>query len=102
MEFLYNPTSDLTIGFGQTKPEITNVIFSNSLELTDRSINNSKFNIDRDFDCSDYSKSHPENFSYSLRRFQEENWVKTKDDGIALTGKVELFPRSIHLKTVKF
>jgi hypothetical protein len=23
------------------------------------------------------------------------NWVKTKDDGIALTGKVELFPGSL-------
>jgi hypothetical protein len=51
---------------GTKLPEITNVISSNSLELTDRSINNSKFNIDRDFGLFvDYSKSHPENFSYS-------------------------------------
>jgi hypothetical protein len=34
----------------------------------DRSINNSKFNIDRDFGLFvDYSKSHPEFFSYSLK-----------------------------------
>jgi hypothetical protein len=97
--FFYNPTSDLTIGFGQTKLPGNNqrVISSNSLELTDRSINNSKFNIDRDFGLFvDYSKSHPENFSYSLKgaisKGEGRNWVKTKDDGIALTGKVELFP----------
>jgi hypothetical protein len=48
--FFYKPTSDFTIGFGQTKlPGNQRVISSNSLELTDRSINNSKFNIDRDF-----------------------------------------------------
>jgi hypothetical protein len=42
----------------------------------------------------DYSK---ENIFYSLKgaisKGEGRNWVKTKDDGIALTGKVELFPR---------
>jgi hypothetical protein len=32
---------------------------------------------------------------------EKEETVKTKDDGIALTGKVELFPGSLP-KTVKF
>ncbi|UQD55315.1 OprO/OprP family phosphate-selective porin [Flavobacterium sp. K5-23] len=97
--FFYKPTSDLTIGFGQTKLPGNNqrVISSNSLELTDRSINNSKFNIDRDFGLFlDYSKESPNHFSYSLKgaitKGEGRNWVKTKDDGIALTGKVELFP----------
>lgn len=97
--FFYKPTSDFTIGFGQTKLPGNNqrVISSNSLELTDRSINNSKFNIDRDFGLFlDYSKESPNHFSYSLKgaisKGEGRNWVKTKDDGIALTGKVELFP----------
>jgi hypothetical protein len=47
--FFYKPTSDFTIGFGQTKLPGNNQ-FVNSLEFTDR-INNSKFNIDRDLDC---------------------------------------------------
>ncbi|WP_243699186.1 OprO/OprP family phosphate-selective porin [Flavobacterium hiemivividum] len=95
----YKPTSHFTIGFGQTKLPGNNqrVISSNSLELTDRSINNSKFNIDRDFGVFlDYSKQNPEHFSYALKgaitKGEGRNWVKTKDDGIALTGKVELFP----------
>jgi phosphate-selective porin OprO/OprP len=97
--FFYYPTSDFTIGFGQTKLPGNNqrVISSNSLELTDRSINNSKFNIDRDFGLFlDYSKQNPNQFSYSLKaaisKGEGRNWVKTKDDGIALTAKVELFP----------
>ncbi|SEA80215.1 Phosphate-selective porin O and P [Flavobacterium gillisiae] len=95
----YKATPHFTIGFGQTKLPGNNqrVISSNSLELTDRSINNSKFNIDRDFGVFlDYSKGSPEHFSYSLKgaitKGEGRNWVKTKDDGIALTGKVELFP----------
>ena len=97
--FFYKPTSALTIGFGQTKLPGNNqrVISSNSLELTDRTINNSKFNIDRDFGLFlDYSKQKADHFSYSLKgaitKGEGRNWVKTKDDGIALTGKVELFP----------
>lgn len=95
----YKATPNLTIGFGQTKLPGNNqrVISSNSLELTDRSINNSKFNIDRDFGIFlDYSKQNPNHFSYALKgavsKGEGRNWVKTKDDGIALTGKVELFP----------
>jgi len=95
----YKATPNFTIGFGQTKLPGNNqrVISSNSLELTDRSINNSKFNIDRDFGIFlDYSKQNPNRFSYALKgavsKGEGRNWVKTKDDGIALTGKVELFP----------
>jgi hypothetical protein len=63
--FFYKPTSDFTIGFGQTKLQITNVYFFNSLELTDRSINNSKFNIDRDFGC--FRLFEKKAFFYSLK-----------------------------------
>ncbi|NRT14121.1 hypothetical protein HNP99_000446 [Flavobacterium sp. 28A] len=95
----YKATPSFTIGFGQTKLPGNNqrVISSNSLELTDRSINNSKFNIDRDFGVFlDYSKGNATHFAYALKgaitKGEGRNWVKTKDDGIALTGKVELFP----------
>jgi hypothetical protein len=47
----YKPTKNWTIGFGQTKLPGNNqrVVSSGSLEFTDRTINNSRFNIDRDF-----------------------------------------------------
>ncbi len=95
----YHPAKNWTIAFGQTKLPGNNqrVISSGSLEFTDRTINNSKFNIDRDFGLFfDYSKSNEKQFSYSLKgavtKGEGRNWVKTEDDGIALTGKVELFP----------
>jgi hypothetical protein len=43
----------------------------------------------------DYSHQKPNSFSYDLKgaitKGEGRNWVKTEDDGIALTGKVELF-----------
>jgi phosphate-selective porin OprO/OprP len=95
----YNPTKNWTIGFGQTKLPGNNqrVVSSGSLEFTDRTINNSRFNIDRDFGLFlDYSHQKQNSFSYDLKgaitKGEGRNWVKTEDDGIALTGKVELFP----------
>ncbi|MCG9792211.1 porin family protein [Flavobacterium algicola] len=97
--FFYKPSSDLKFAFGQTKLPGNNqrVISSGSLELTDRSINNSKFNIDRDFGIFvEYAKTKKDKFYYGLKgaisKGEGRNWVKTSDDGIALTGKVELFP----------
>lgn len=95
----YKPTKNWTIAFGQTKLPGNNqrVISSGSLEFTDRTINNSKFNIDRDFGLFvDYSHEKTNAFSYGLKgaltKGEGRNWVKTEDDGISLTGKVELFP----------
>jgi hypothetical protein len=89
----YRPTKKWTIGFGQTKLPGNNqrVVSSGSLEFTDRTINNSKFNIDRDFGLFlDYSKEKTNAFSFSLKgaltKGEGRNWVKTEDDGIALTG----------------
>ncbi|MGA9638595.1 porin [Flavobacterium sp.] len=97
--FFYHPNSNLTFAFGQTKLPGNNqrVISSGSLELTDRSINNSKFNIDRDFGLFvEYAKERKNKFYYGLKgaisKGEGRNWVKTSDDGIALTGKLELFP----------
>ena len=95
----YKPTKTWTIAFGQTKLPGNNqrVISSGSLEFTDRTINNAKFNIDRDFGVFfDYGKENPNHFTYSVKgaitKGEGRNWTKTDDDGIALTGKVELFP----------
>lgn len=95
----YKPTKSWTIGFGQTKLPGNNqrVISSGALEFTDRTINNSKFNIDRDFGLFiDYGKENPNHFTYSVKgaltKGEGRNWTKTKDDGISLTAKLELFP----------
>lgn len=95
----YKPTKSWTIGFGQSKLPGNNqrVISSGALEFTDRTINNSKFNIDRDFGLFvDYGKENPNHFTYAVKgaltKGEGRNWTKTKDDGISLTGKLELFP----------
>jgi phosphate-selective porin OprO/OprP len=95
----YKPTKNWVIGFGQTKLPGNNqrVISSGSLEFTDRTINNSKFNIDRDFGLFlDYSVQEANHFSYSLKgaitKGEGRNYTKNLNDGISLTGKVELFP----------
>jgi phosphate-selective porin OprO/OprP len=95
----YKPTKNWVIGFGQTKLPGNNqrVISSGALEFTDRTINNSKFNIDRDFGLFlDYSVQDADHFSYSLKgavtKGEGRNYTKNLNDGISLTGKVELFP----------
>jgi phosphate-selective porin OprO/OprP len=95
----YAPTKNWVIGFGQTKLPGNNqrVISSGSLEFTDRTINNSKFNIDRDFGLFlDYSIQDANHFSYVLKgaitKGEGRNYTKNLNDGISLTGKVELFP----------
>jgi hypothetical protein len=98
-KFFYSPTKNWTIAFGQTKLPGNNqrVVSSSALEFTDRTINNSKFNVDRDFGLFiDYTKENVKQFSYKLQgaitKGEGRNWVSEDNDGIALTGKVELFP----------
>jgi hypothetical protein len=93
--------------FGQTKLPGNNqrVVSSGSLEFTDRTINNSRFNIDRDFGCFRLFSQKPNSFSYDLKERlprRRQKLGKTEDDGIALTGKVELFPLGAFTKTVHF
>ncbi|MFQ3173109.1 MAG: phosphate-selective porin OprO/OprP [Flavobacterium sp.] len=95
----YKPSKNWVIGFGQTKLPGNNqrVISSGALEFTDRTINNSRFNIDRDFGLFlDYSVQDANHFSYALKgaitKGEGRNYTKNINDGIALTGKVELFP----------
>lgn len=95
----YYPDKHWSLGFGQTKlpGNRQRVNSSGALELTDRSINNAKFNIDRDFGFQFlYNKKNKEKFSYIFRGAvstgEGRNWTSHEDTGLAYTGKIELFP----------
>jgi hypothetical protein len=97
--FIYRPNSKWSIIFGQTKlpGNRQRVNSSGALQLTDRSINNSRFNIDRDFGVQGYYiNEKPNKFSINIKTAistgEGRNWTKTSDDAVALTGKIELFP----------
>ena len=67
------------------------------MQLTDRSINNAKFTIDRDFGLQAYYLNEDlERFSYNLKAAvssgEGRNSTKSANDGVALTAKAELFP----------
>lgn len=97
--FFYRPNKHWNIGFGQTKlpGNRQRVNSSGALQFTDRTINNSRFNIDRDFGLQVYYLHSDENkFAYEIKTAistgEGRNWTKTKDNGLAYTGKIELFP----------
>jgi hypothetical protein len=96
---IYRPNEKWSFIFGQTKlpGNRQRVNSSGALQLTDRSINNSRFNIDRDFGIQGYYiNENPNKFSYNIKTAistgEGRNWTKTSDDAVALTGKIELFP----------
>lgn len=95
----YRPNKHWNLGFGQTKlpGNRQRVNSSGALQLTDRSINNGKFTIDRDFGFQlHHLNEYKDKFSYNLKGAvstgEGRNWTKSKDDGVALTAKAELFP----------
>ncbi len=95
----YRPNKNWNIMFGQTKlpGNRQRVNSSGALQLTDRTINNARFNLDRDFGVQAYYlHEQKEKFSYNVKTAistgEGRNWTKTSDDGVALTGKIELFP----------
>lgn len=95
----YRPNKHWNFTFGQTKipGNRQRVNSSGALQLTDRSINNAKFNIDRDFGLQAYYlHENKESFSYNLKTAvttgEGRNWTKSADNGVAFTGKLELFP----------
>lgn len=96
---IYRPNTKWSFIFGQTKlpGNRQRVNSSGALQLTDRTINNARFNIDRDFGFQAYFINEKKNqFSYNIKMAvstgEGRNWTKTSDDGVALTGKLELFP----------
>lgn len=95
----FNPNKNWNFGFGQTKlpGNRQRVNSSGALQLTDRSINNSNFNIDRDFGLhAYYLKPNTEGFGFNVKTAvstgEGRNWTKTRDDGLAYTGRLELYP----------
>ena len=95
----YRPNKHWNFGFGQTKlpGNRQRVNSSGGLQLTDRSINNARFTIDRDFGVQVHNQhERVDKFSYNLRGAistgEGRNSTDKPDNGLAYTGKVELYP----------
>lgn len=105
----YRPNKHWSFGFGQTKlpGNRQRVNSSGALQFTDRSINNIRFNIDRDFGFQ-MQRTHmfPQKFSWNLKGAitmgEGRNWTNNKDHGLALTGKIELYPLGTFSKNGDF
>ncbi len=95
----YRPTKHWNFSFGQTKlpgnRQRTNS--SGALQLTDRTINNAKFTIDRDFGFqAHHLNEYKDKFSYNLKAAvstgEGRNITGGVNDGVAVTAKAEIFP----------
>lgn len=105
----YRPNKYWNFGFGQTKlpGNRQRVNSSGGLQLTDRSINNARFTIDRDFGFQAHNQNEYENkFSYNFRGAittgEGRNSTEKPDNGLAYTGKVELYPLGVFTKDGAF
>lgn len=95
----YRPNKHWSLCFGQTKlpGNRQTVNSSGALQLTDRTINNTRFTIDRDFGFQIHNLNEsPDKFSYNFKTAlsggEGRNQTGKADDGVAVTGKVELMP----------
>ncbi len=95
----YRPNKHWNFLFGQTKlpGNRQRINSSGALQLTDRSINNARFTIDRDFGFQAYYlNENIDKFSYNIKTAlttgEGRNWTKSADNGVALTGKLEVMP----------
>ncbi len=95
----YQPNNNWSLGFGQTKlpGNRQRVNSSGALQLTDRSINNARFTIDRDFGAFIYYLNEDENrVSYNIKTAistgNGRNWTRNPDANLAYTGRLEFFP----------
>lgn len=95
----YRPNDRWIFSFGQTKlpGNRQRVNSSGALQLSDRTINNARFTIDRDFGFQVHNQFEKEDqFSYALKGAistgEGRNVTDNRDDGVALTAKAELFP----------
>jgi phosphate-selective porin OprO and OprP len=105
---IYNFNKHFALGIGQTKlpGNRQRVNSSGDLQLPDRSIVNSEFNIDRDFGVQLYYRNAIQGFNYVIRgavssgdgrNFNNAGTSSTtsKDlevNGLAYTGRIELLP----------
>jgi hypothetical protein len=95
----YRPNKNWTISFGQTKlpGNRQRLNSSGALQLTDRSINNARFTIDRDFgfqvhNLNEFKDKFSYNFKTAISTGEGRNVTGNADSGVALTGKVEVLP----------
>ncbi|MUV02239.1 porin [Flavobacterium rakeshii] len=95
----YRPNKHWNIGFGQTKlpGNRQRINSSGALQLTDRTINNARFTIDRDFgfqvhNLNEFLDKFSYNFKGAISMGEGRNSTKEPDNGLAYTGKVELYP----------
>jgi len=95
----YRPNKNWNISFGQTKlpGNRQRVNSSGGLQLTDRTINNARFTIDRDFgfqihNLNEFKDKFSYNFKAAVTGGEGRNQTGKADDGIAVTGKIELLP----------
>jgi hypothetical protein len=95
----YKASSKWNFGFGQTKlpGNRQRVNSSSAMQLSDRSISNSRFNIDRDFGFFiNMINEYPNEFSWNIKSAittgDGRNFTKSPDNGLAYTGKLELLP----------
>ncbi len=95
----YRPNKHWNISFGQTKlpGNRQRVNSSGGLQLTDRTINNARFTIDRDFgfqahNLNEFNDKFSYNFKTAVTGGEGRNQTGKGDDGIAFTGKIELLP----------
>lgn len=101
----YRPNAHWNFGFGQTKlpGNRQRVNSSGGLQLTDRTINNARFTIDRDFGLQVHNQhERNDSFSYNIRTAismgEGRNSTDAPDNGLAYTGKLELYPLGIFTK----
>lgn len=95
----YVPNAVWNIGFGQTKIKANRarVNSSSALQFVDRSIVNSRFNIDRDFGLfGEFNPLRGEGFNLSAKASvtsgEGRNWGTSHKGGLAYTGRLELYP----------
>ncbi|CAM3444207.1 Phosphate-selective porin O and P [Flavobacterium longum] len=95
----YRPNKRWNFSFGQTKlpGNRQRVNSSGGLQLTDRTINNAKFTIDRDFgfqahQMNEFTDKFSYNFKGAVSTGEGRNVTGKADDGVAVTGKVEVLP----------
>jgi hypothetical protein len=95
----YRASPKWNFGFGQTKlpGNRQRVNSSGALQLSDRTISNSRFNIDRDFGffinlINEYQYQFSWNIKSAITTGDGRNFTKSPDNGLAYTSKIELLP----------
>lgn len=104
--FYYRPNTHWQFGFGLTKlPGLRQTVNSSgAIQMTERSINNLRFSIDRDLgfhiaNLNEYYDKFSYNFKGAVTMGEGRNWtinnpnsLLKENNGLAVTAKVELMP----------